>query len=721
MDEFAVFNATLSPSDVLDLYNSNDAGISYPFIEGILTLNSPADLSTSTSSLITFNGSATITGGATLINMSLWTNETGDWGIRNTTSKTGTANTTIVNRTLSDTTLWNIQACDSDGDCGFGTANYTLIIDLDAPVIDVEAPRGLLDYNVIGRNETLNVTFTDTFLDSCWYNYNGTNITIDGCISGVKNSINFTLEQGNLNMTLYTNDTSGHQNSTFTSWDYKVLEISQTFNNITTEGATEQFSINFKKSSSLQVSTINLIYNANTNSIPYSVSGDNITSQGDITIPVVNADENATFFWNITFDDGSTISSFIKNQTILNIRTDNCNTYTNLIYSFTQYDEENKTILTGNNTIELQINLYDSRKTTILTNFSNRFTGVNPVQFCMENPILPTVNYSSYVIVKYFQNSSLANESYSIEYHNLLNQTIGNTTIPKNISLYNLIESDTTKFRLTFRDGQYVLAPNILVQVHRQYIEDNDFKIVEIPITDSNGQTILNLVKDNIVYNFIMVNETGSVVGTFNSIKAFCKDFVIGDCTINLAPDSESEAAYDYNEEFDISISATSYDNFTEKLSISFITGDLSSKNVIMTVVRNNDFGNRSVCSDSLFAASGTLFCDVSSIVDTDQFLFISIFVDNNLVRQDTTNLNADILNFGTLNGAFYAFLLILLLISLFMDDRKALVVSLGVGWVVVISLGLINGKFIGFTSAGIWIVISIAIILWKLNSEESP
>ena len=103
-----------------------------------------------------------------------------------------------------------------------------------------------------------------------------------------------------------------------------------------------------------------------------------------------------------------------------------------------------------------------------------------------------------------------------------------------------------------------------------------------------------------------------------------------------------------------------------------------------------------------------------------DQFLFIQVIVNTKLATQETINLNASTLSFGTLNGAFYAFLLILFLITMFMEDKKVLVVSLAIGWVAVISLGLINGQLVGATSAGIWLLVCIGIFLWKLNIEES-
>jgi hypothetical protein len=70
-----------------------------------------------------------------------------------------------------DIIIWNVQACDTDGDCGFAPANFTVFLDDEAPSINITAPINTLDYNYVGGNETLNVTFTDTNLESCWYFY----------------------------------------------------------------------------------------------------------------------------------------------------------------------------------------------------------------------------------------------------------------------------------------------------------------------------------------------------------------------------------------------------------------------------------------------------------------------------------------------------------------------------------------------------------------------
>ena len=167
-----------------------------------------------------------------------------DYSTHTTKTFNSTHTTKTFNRTITDTLLWSCQACDSDGDCGFATSNFTVFLDAELPQIEIETPNGTLDYNAIGQLETLNATFTDTNLDSCWYNYNGTNISIDGCLTGVKNSTTFILEEGNLNMTIYANDSIGNKNSTFIEWNYSYLEHNRTHNNQSYETAEESFNIN---------------------------------------------------------------------------------------------------------------------------------------------------------------------------------------------------------------------------------------------------------------------------------------------------------------------------------------------------------------------------------------------------------------------------------------------------------------------------------------------
>ena len=85
IDEVGFWNRSLTEDEIVLLYNSG-VGNSYPFSSGggTITLNSPADDSISASPDVIFNATANITsGGALITNMSLFTNETGTWAVRN--------------------------------------------------------------------------------------------------------------------------------------------------------------------------------------------------------------------------------------------------------------------------------------------------------------------------------------------------------------------------------------------------------------------------------------------------------------------------------------------------------------------------------------------------------------------------------------------------------------------------------------------------------------
>jgi len=311
-DEIGIWNITLDEITILQLYNGG-SGLAYILLSdnSYITLNSPINKQTIVTTLVSFNATANVTSGVTLVNMSLWTNETGSWGIRNITSLTGASNTTTWDRTFidGDTILWNVQGCDSDGDCGFWINNYTVNVNTSLPLINIETPTGVFDYNYIGNEETLNVTFYNANLNYCWYDYNGTNITIDGCLTGIKNSITFTLESGNTNMTIYANDTAGNENSTFTSWSYKILENNRTHNSSSYETASETFTINLTVNSSLTLASLN-----------YNGTAYTATQSGSIwsrVIDVPSGVSNNTINWSFTYAGATIESDYTTYQNVL--------------------------------------------------------------------------------------------------------------------------------------------------------------------------------------------------------------------------------------------------------------------------------------------------------------------------------------------------------------------------------------------------------------------
>jgi len=236
------------------------------------------------------------------------------------------------NRTITDNIIWNVQACDSDGDCGFAPLNYTLLIDSTAPVISNIQGNGTNNYGALSINKTLNFTATDVNLDSCWIEYNNTNKTYS-CSSGVKVETNFTLESGVYNATIYANDSVGNLSSQFVEWDYKIFEKNRTYNSSVYETAYENYQINLTANSSL--TAVKLNYGGTDYSMINAGSGIWYYSRD---LPTSSVGTNDVYF-KFTYA-GHTINSYTTNQTVSEILFGLCNaTLTNDFLNISFKDE----------------------------------------------------------------------------------------------------------------------------------------------------------------------------------------------------------------------------------------------------------------------------------------------------------------------------------------------------------------------------------------------
>ncbi len=700
LDEIGIWNRTLSSDEVTQLYN-NGTGITWTdFFAPVVTLNSPVDTFNTTNQTINFNG--TVTSPFGIINVSFILD-----GVYNETNTSGVNDTDyLFTKIISDGSHnWTYESCNVVG-CRNATVR-TFTIDTIFPQITIEIPIGILDFGKIGFNETLNVTFIDTNLDTCWFDYNGTNITIDGCLTGVKNSTNFILEEGNLNMTIYANDSFGNENNNFTSWDYKVLEINQTYNNETTEGSLETFLALIKLGSGLSITDTILIYNSSSNAGQSFASGQNtILRKIDFTIPNVETDTNITFYWSITLSDSTNINLSSQNQTIFNLNLDNCSSFTNELYNFTVVDEEEQTIL-PNATIEIAINIYDETRTILVLNHSDIYEAINPLRICL-NKNISSSTYSVDVIVRY------EDTGYANEYYNIVNSTLTNTTSSQIITLYDLNSTDSTEFQLTFTGADFLPIENALVHVDRQYISENTFKTVELPKTDYNGQAVLHLVRNDVIYN-IRITKGGAVLGNFENLVAFCDDFTIGDCNINLNAFDSVESIFNYDSSVGIIYSNPTYNTTTNKVNFIFVTSDGSSKTVVLEVLRNDIFGNRSVCNASLVSSGGTLNCDVNPNIDNST-LKINVYVDS--ILEVKSSVKIDTTNYGVA-GYLIMFIMAISFILMFSGSKTGVLVAIGLTLASSIGMGLVSGSLIGVGASGLWLLVIIFIGIYKLNSER--
>ena len=706
IDEIEIWDKVLSPAEALIVSNIQeptyvlgDETVPNP----ITILNFPIDNYNSSSPIITFNGTVYDMLGNDIVNVSLIIN-----GIYNETNYSGINNTDyIFIKTIEDGDYnWTYEACDNESQCKAATIR-SLTIDATPPIINITYPLEKVNYHIINTNLSLNWTITDAHLDSCWYNYNGTNISLT--CSDNHTNIN-TTEYSIRNITFYANDTFGNLNSDYHEWDYKIFEIQQTFSPITIEGSTETYINNIILGNGETITGVIIEYNGTDKSAGFLSLGENeYNFSSTFIVPSVAAEANVTFFWKITLISDQ-VNASSRFQTVRSIDIDDCSVFTNKIFNYTIIDEELQTKITNKTLLELNLEVFDKTKTVSILNFSKKYDNVNPALVCLSIDLTNGTVYAVDSTVKY---EAYEAKNYSVEYYNIQNFQLQNSTIPQNINLFDLLLIDSTEFQITFKDSNFVAVENALIQINRQYVSENLFKTVEIPKTDSNGQTLAHLVEKDVVYNIIVLKE-GEVLGTFNNIIAFCEDILIGSCFISLNALTIGEISFDYDEDIGLFYDFK-YNETTRSLQFDFSTTDGSVKNITLSALKIDQLGNTTVCDGFLISSSGSIFCSVPVSIGNETII-VSVFVDGDLEITNYVRAGREF-DIGDA-GYFLMFFLVLSLALMMVQSKTGVIIGVILGFISGVLLSFIQGGLLGIGSSVIWLIIMGIILIYKLNKE---
>lgn len=508
------------------------------------------------------------------------------------------------------------------------------------------------------------------------------------------------------------NDSSGlveNWATTNNSYDYGYAFNSEFHQEPIPEGSNSEFTLNLTLAQNLLSSVGVLIYNGTS----YTATRTEINNESIFTVsptaPALNSNSNISFRWELTLNDGTRSVVFnITNSTqeVFNMQIDTCDSFTNEILNFTVVDEEFQTDLI-NASIEAAINIYSTDRSTLVFNVSN-FTSGNQLSICLSDDIVNGSGYSLDSVIQY------TGDDHAIEYYNIINYSLNSTALIQNIDLFSLNLSDSTEFQFSFLGEDFLPVGGALVFLERQYIAENLFKVVELPLTDSTGKTILHMVRNDIVYNIRVVKD-GVLLGSFENIVAFCQDFTIGNCQISLTATSSSLDDFNYNAQIGVVYSNPSYNSATNVVSFDFTSLDGTVKNIFFNVTRNDVFGNRTICSDSAVAASGTLGCSLDPSI-TETLLIVSIAIDDQVFS--ITHIDIDESDYGPI-GYIAWFIITLVLIFGMGESKNGVLIAMLLSYIGAIFLGISNGTVIGRSSAGVWIITITLLGIWRINREK--
>lgn len=697
-DEMGIWNRSLGIAEVVQLYNGGD-GIT--FQESIVTLNSPADDFNSNVSLVQFNCTTDPEAPTLAVNLSLIIdnaiNETVTFG-----SPVAEA-TEVFDRNISQGShTWNCQSTTDGGDL-FNGSQRSFSVDSIPPVIQIIHPIGNEGINAVGLPQDLNWSINDSNLDICWYNYDGTNVTVT-CSA---NSTTFILEDDNLNLTFYANDTFGNLNSVFTNWSYSFFESSITFNSSAFETSTQEFILNI--TTLPDILTVDAILNYN--GTRFTAQSDcesgacTISTSIDIPLVITGESENKSFFFEITgFNATSSFSanSSTRNQNVSRIHLEQCNpTFVNQTLNFTAFDEQ-----TLDSVDPFSFNAdfeYWLGTGTVIRNNNFINSSTASVQLCI-SPSNFTYNVNG--VVEY---DEAGTTNYTIRNYYFQNDQLNN--ISEHIGLGLLLADESTTFILKVQDADILPLPNVLIFTERFYPGDGEFLVVQVAKTDDNGKSVGFFEAETGDYRFI-IKQDGEVLLITPQDNRSQK--VVGEevpFTLTFTVGEDEGASWEIFEPADNLVSNLTYNSLTQIISFAYIDTSADFNISFLQVFKVNATGNDGlICNNNLTQSSGIISCNMTGN-STGNYIAKGI-----IFRGDTRTLTEQIIftieTFTTLSGRLGLFLgwfVILICAFAFKFNEIAGIILTNIAMIFVNMIGLLN---FGITWITAWVAISLIIIV---------
>ena len=583
-------------------------------------------------------------------------------------NQTTTVHAPLTTTTLSNPVLFNLTSItDSDRNL----TNATLYIN------------GVLNETVNLNNYTDTYSFSKTLTKGVMYNWSVTVCDSDG----------FTL--------CSSTDTA---NISVQDW----IEISTTAPSSSLVGETVQFSFLINVSSGTTIDSAGMVYNGTTYSVNINNLGGNqynIIRSLLIPSPIGTID----YYLNFTLSTSEVAQTTTNQIVVTEVGVDDCSVFTNLLYNFTYKTEGDLIDVAGaeNPIIEFSLNLYNDVGSVSVLNYSQNASS-NNLAVCLETTDTGTLSLDA--IVRYDSDNK-----YSEFYH--INDATLTGQLASNISLYGLNNdsSSTAEFKITYKDSTFSVVPNAIVQIHRKYIDLNQFLLVEQPRNGDDGTTIGHFVIDDAIYKLVFIDPSNNnILATFDNVLAQCQNPTFEDCVINVNSFGSSISADDFNNSDDFSATLT-FDKDTRIVTSNFIIASGTPASVDLNVTLFDNRGSQFICADSTFASSGTLQCTVpASFGNTTVIAQVS---KNSVKRvfgflsfaQDPSELYG-----GSL--IFIGVIMFSLFIGMSITSNPAItLIFAGLGFVSLFGLGVLyTPAWFGVGATILWVMIAIVILLIK-------
>lgn len=611
----------------------------------------------------------------------------GEWEYNVTTwTTTGQSNTT-------ETRTWNYDAT--------------------SPVIS--GTGNLTDLNVftLPTNSSWNFTASDDHLSTCWYSNDSgvTNNTVT-CNSYINTTWT---TQGNKTLNYCANDTFGFETcATSYIWVYLLSYDQEDTPDPIVEGFDATFNLTVNRTN-IPVTTANLILN-NTVYTPTVTAGTNgYFFEVEVTIP--DGWGNTTgitqdWLWNYSITGITSGNTSTTNITVYELAMDDCSSYGEVILDLSLKDEESGSVLNGSlgGQVEIDLRLTSKDDATFYLDFNETWNNETNPQVCLP---LNVLNNSQYWIdfTIGFDYTDRVWEFYYLDDGTLNLTKEFNPYTDYKIDLMDLLTTDSTSFLFNYFDKDGLAVDDAIVHAYRRYIGSGEFLEVERSKADQNGDTIVHLVEEDVIYYFV-ITQYGEILFTSSQYTALCQDTP---CTIQIEASGDGATFGTDWDLLDNGAYVLSSNADTRQVNLTYSFNTTSTVN--LTVYKyENDGSYTAIDTASSTGTTETMLITVPQSAGNVSF-FASVIVDDEFINSEWVDFEQKSSDFfGTTLALFLGALLILTLGLMAVTEGVGTIVMVILGVVIASALGLLTTELSTGVNVIVYLVVAGGIILWKLT-----
>lgn len=440
------------------------------------------------------------------------------------------------------------------------------------------------------------------------------------------------------------------------------------YNTSTYETLTESFIVNVSYDSSLFNNlAVYLDYNKTATYLAsQSGSGDTITFYKSISIPIISANNNRSFSWifNLTNATGTetktseTLQQYTQKGTTLSSG-ESCASGFLPAVNFTFKDEALLSYKQVNVSYYFTYGLSNSSIYTI----NSSQTSVSSFLLCINAT-------QGYYNIGYGEVQYSATGYAPRRYYLFSNTRITNSTT--NLTLYNLLDSDSTSFLLIAKTISLISYKNYYVGLLRWYPATADYKVVEMGKTDDKGETILHVKVEDVDYRLALYAQDGTLVELLQPIRMICQAVP---CTYSIFVDPNPLDLTAYT---NIQSSLT-YDKTLKKFTFIWNDPSQAEQTMNLSVWKQTGTTEIIVCSSTASGYTGILSCDVSSSTGLLKAEVVRTASPNVIFAQLYAEIRSTIISAGGGTLGLFIGAILLIFFALIGVISPVLVVILGI------------------------------------------